>query len=169
MGTFMASVSFKKPENGSWLQTKEKVHQWLLQVDGLNHNLDSEYDAFSIVSPYGESGPLLSQMAPALSKLIEGVVIFANCCDSDFDLLEVYQNGSLVEKSYIGEVFEEYMEFGEYSKPNPEFWKTLLLDESSVEEMYAALSEEAIFAEDNLRKLSELTGYPIFDDGLVFR
>jgi hypothetical protein len=31
-----------------------------------------------------------------------------------------------------------------------------------------ALFAEEIFAEDNLRKLSELIGYPVFDDSLVF-
>ena len=93
MGMFMASVSFRKPEESVWLQAKEKIQQWISQVGGLNSNLHLEEDVVGIVSPYGEEAQILSEMALLVSNLIGGTVIYANCCDSDFNLLEVYDKG----------------------------------------------------------------------------
>lgn len=168
MGMFMASVSFRKPEESVWLQAKEKIQQWISQVGGLNSNLHLEEDVVGIVSPYGEEAQILSEMALLVSNLIGGTVIYANCCDSDFNLLEVYDKGEPVEKCCIGEVYEEFAEFMECHQPNFEFWNDLLLESSRVEELRSALYEREICAEDNLRKLSELIGLPVFDDALVF-
>ena len=168
MGMFMASVSFRKPEESVWLQAKERIQQWISQVGGLNSNLHLEEEAVGIVSPYGEEARILSEMAMLVSKLIGGTVIFATCHDSDFNLLEVYQNGEQVENCCIGEVYEEFAEFMECNQPNFEFWNDLLLESSRVEELRAALYEREVCAEDNLRKLSELIGLPVFDDALVF-
>lgn len=168
MGMFMASISFRKPEEIVWLTAKAKIEQWLSQLDGFNSNLTMDQDGMAIVSPYGEDGRILADSVAAVSKLIGGTAIFATCHDSDFNLLEVYQNGEQVENCCIGEVYEEFAEFIECDKPNLEFWKRLLLEPSRVEELHSALYEEEALAEDNLRKLSELIGFPIFDDELVF-
>jgi hypothetical protein len=168
MGMFMASAAFSKPEEAVWKNVKVRLVDFLAKQEGFTNNLDSQGSAFAIVSPYGDGGQILAAITPQISQLIGGIVVFATCCDSDFDLIEVYRNGELVEKCYIGARFEEFMEFGEYSKPNMEFWKNLLVDASREDELYSALFEEEVFAEDNLRKLSALTALPMFDDTLVF-
>ena len=168
MGMFMASAAFSKPEEAVWKNVKVRLVDFLAKQEGFTNNLDSQGSAFAIVSPYGDGGQILAAIAPQISQLIGGIVVFATCCDSDFDLIEVYRNGELVEKCYIGACFEEFMEFGEYSKQNMEFWKNLLVDTSREDELYSALFEEEVFAEDNLRKLSALTALPMFDDTLVF-
>lgn len=168
MGMFMASAAFSKPEEAVWKNVKVRLVDFLAKQEGFTNNLDSQGSAFAIVSPYGDGGQILAAIAPQISQLIGGIVVFATCCDSDFDLIEVYRNGELVEKCYIGACFEGFMEFGEYSKPNMEFWKNLLVDASREDELYSALFEEEVFAEDNLRKLSALTALPMFDDTLVF-
>lgn len=168
MGMFMASAAFSKPEEALWQEVKARLFDFLSKQEGFTNNLESQGSAFAIVSPYGDGGQILAAIAPQISQLTGGIVVFATCCDSDFDLIEVYRNGGLVEKCYIGECFEGFMEFGEYTKPNIAFWKDLLVDASREDELHSALFEEEVFAEDNLRKLSELTALPIFDDTLVF-
>lgn len=168
MGMFMASLSFRKPEEAIWNKAKEKIHQWLSDIEGLTNNLDTNADAFAIVSPYGEDGLVLAESALPISNLIQGTVIMASCVDSDFNLLEVFENGKSVEKCYVGNIYEEYAEMMDCVAPNMDFWKTLLLDAGNEQKLQMALFAEEIFAEDNLRKLSELIGYPVFDDSLVF-
>ena len=168
MGMFMASAAFSKPEEALWQNVKVRLIDFLSEQEGFTNNLESQSSAFAIVSPYGDGGQILAAIAPQISQLIGGIVVFATCCDSDFDLIEVYQKGELVEKCYIGACFEGFMEFGEYTKPNMDFWKSLLVDASKEDQLHCALFEETVFAEDNLRKLSELTALPIFDDALVF-
>lgn len=168
MGMFMASLSFHKPEETIWIKAKERIQQWLSDIDGLTNNLNTDTDAFAIVSPYGEDGMILAESALPLSKIINGTVIMASCVDSDFNLLEVFDRGVSVEKCYIGEIYEEYEEVMDCTPPNLDFWKTLLLDADNVQELQKALFDEETFAEDNLRKLSELIGFPVFEDTLVF-
>ena len=168
MGMFMASLSFRKPEETIWCKAKERIQQWLSNVEGLTNNLDADVDGFAIVSPYGEDGMILAESALPLSKIITGTVIMASCVDSDFNLLEVFDRGESVEKCYIGEIYEEYEEVMDCTAPNMDFWKSLLLDADNVQELQMALFDEENFAEDNLRKLSELIGFPVFEDSLVF-
>ena len=168
MGMFMASLSFRKPEEAIWNKAKERILQWLSDLEGLTNNLDTDTDAFAIVSPYGEDGAVLAHSAEAISRMIQDVVIMASCVDSDFNLLEVFDRGESVEKCYIGEIYEEYEEMMDCTAPNLDFWKTLLLDADNVQELQKALFDEEIFAEDNLRKLSVLIGFPVFVDTLVF-
>ena len=54
------------------------------------------------------------------------------------------------------------------TEPVPTNWLPLLVDQSRLPELEQALGEVDVFAEDNLRLLSEVTELPIFDDELVF-
>ena len=168
MGMFMASLSFRKPEEAIWTKVKERIQQWLSGIEGLTDNLDSDSDAFAIVSPYGEDGAVLAQSASSLSRLIGGKVVMASCVDSDFNLLEVYDKGESVEKCCIGQIYEEYAEIMECGSPNLAFWEGMLLSPDRVDELRLALYGKEVLAEDNLRQLSKLIGFPVFDDDLVF-
>lgn len=168
MGTSMASVSFRKPDECAWNQVKPRLGNWLDKTDGFTSNLGRQSDGFAIVSPYGDGAPVLGQIAPQISTLLDGYCVFAICCDSDFCLLEVYNKGEAVEKCYVGEVFEEFLEFGEYSEPNLAFWRSLLVNPGDSAIMEESFAQEYVFAEDFLRKLSLLIGMPVFDDTLVY-
>lgn len=168
MGTSMASVSFRKPDESIWNPVKPRLENWLGKTDGFTSNIGRQGNGFAIVSPYGDGAPVLGQLAPQISTLLDGYSVFAICCDSDFCLLEVYNKGEVVEKCYVGEVFEEFLEFGEYAEPNLELWRSLLLNSSDSAIMEETFSEDYVFAEDFLRKLSLLIGMPVFDDILVY-
>ena len=168
MGVFMASVAFRVTQQEKWTALKPQIESMFKGLDGLTDNLDSDGPGYAIVSPYGDMGMFLAELPEKISKMTGDYVVFASCCDSDFDLLELYHNGEMLEKCYIGECFEGYDEMGDYEKPDLEKWKLLLQDQSRLPELEQALGEADVFAEDNLRLLSELTELPIFDDKLVF-
>lgn len=170
MGMFMASVAFRPDAKTDWAAAKPQILNMFRGLDGLTDNLDTD-GPYGIVSPYGDLVMLLAELPEKISRLTGGYAVFASCNDSDFDLLELYCNGTLLDKCYVGECFEDYLEeLGEeigYGKPDLEKWLPLLLDANRVPELEEALGEVDVFAEDNLRLLSELTGLPIFDDALM--
>ena len=162
----MASAAFSKPEEAVWKNVKVRLVDFLAKQEGFTNNLDSQGSAFAIVSPYGDGGQILAAIAPQISQLIGGIVVFATCCDSDFDLIEVYRNGELVEKCYIGACFEEFMEFGEYSKPNMEFWKNLAF-ESQLEFRRFGTEGKCIEARELIIALPEV--YTTYDPQQVLK
>ena len=166
MGTFMASVAFRRSEN--WEAVKPEIEQLYQGVTGLVTNLDQDRSAYAIVSPYGDEGPILSELVGPISRLTGGYAVMAICVDSDLNILDLYRDGELVERCGIGVCFEEFAEVDDFSEPNLENWKPLLLDPAQEAALQDAFFEEAVFAEENLRKLSALTGLPIFDDAMVF-
>lgn len=168
MGVFMASAAFRRTEKTDWAALKPQIEALFQGIGGLTHNLESEGPGYAVVSPFGDLGPAQSALTAKLSALTGDYAVLTHCCDSDFALLELYRSGELVEKSYVGECFEDYEEFGDYDQPDTANWLPLLTDASRAPELEEALGEVDIFAEDNLRLLSELTGLPIFDDELVF-
>lgn len=168
MGVFMASVAFRRTDKTDWEKVKPRIESMFKGLDGLTDNLDSEGPGYAIVSPYGDMGMFLAELPEKISALTGDYAVLANCCDSDFDMLELYRGGELLEKCYVGECFEGYEEFGDYDRPNVQRWLPLLADASRVQELEEALGEVDVFAEDNLRLLSELTGLPVFTDDLVF-
>ncbi len=168
MGVFMASVAFRRTDDTAWENVKPQIEAMFKGLDGLTDNLDTDGPCYAIVSPYGDLGMFLADLPARISALTGDYAVLANCCDSDFDLLELYHNGVLLEKSYVGECFEDYDEMGDYEQPNAAHWVPLLIDPARAEELKLALGEVDVFAEDNLRLLSELTGLPVFDDKLVF-
>ena len=169
MGVFMASVAFLAPERNRWTEIKPQIKEMFKGVDGLTDNLDTDGFGYGIVSPYGDKGMLLAELPEKISALTGGWAVFANCCDSDFALMELYHNGTLVEKSCIGECYyEEFEDFDGCTEPDVSNWMPLLLDAGRLQELELALGEVQVFAEANLRLLSILTGMPIFDDTLVF-
>ena len=171
MGMFMASVAFRVTDKNDWAQIKPRIESMFRGLDGLTNNLDSEGPGYAIVSPYGDMGMFLAELPEKISRMTGDYAVFASCNDSDFDLLELYRNGVLLDKCYVGECFEDYLEeIGEdvgYGKPNLEKWLPLLADQSRLPELQQALGEVDVFAEDNLRLLSDVTGLPIFDDALM--
>lgn len=166
MGTFMASIAFRPGEN--WNKIKPEIDKMYQDIPGLVTNLDQSRSAYAIVSPYGDEGPYLSEMVGPISRLTGGYAVMAICVDSDMNILDLYRNGELVERCGIGGVYEELAEVDDFAEPNPENWKPLLLDPAQEAALQDVFFEEEVFAEDSLRKLSVLTGLPIFDDGLVF-
>ena len=168
MGVFMASVAFRITEKNNWEVIKPQIESMFKGLDGLTDNLDSDGPGYAIVSPYGEMGMFLAELPEKISKMTGDYAVFANCCDSDFALVELYHNGTLVEKSCIGECYEEFEDFVGSTEPVPTNWLPLLVDQSRLPELEQAFGEVDVFAEDNLRLLSEVTELPIFDDELVF-
>lgn len=166
MGMFMASVAFYRDEKTDWNTVKAEIEKHCAGENNLTHNLDRDLNAYAIVSPYGDEGALLAKLAPSLSKLTGDYAVMATCVDSDFNILELYRNGDLIESCSIGQVYEDEFE-GVPEKPNVENWKPLLLESSQEDALLDALFGDEIFAEEQLRKLSALTGLPIFDDELV--
>lgn len=168
MGVFMASVAFRCTDKTDWVHVKPQIEAMFRGLEGLTDNLDSDGPGYAIVSPYGDMGMFLADLPATISALTGDWAVFANCCDSDFSLLELYCNGKLVEKSVIGEMYEEFEDFEGACAPSYDNWAQLLLPEFEAELLQMALGEVAVFAEDNLRLLSKVTGLPVFDDALVF-
>ena len=168
MGTFMASIAFRHPNDGNWDHIKNKIKELYISIDGLVSNLDEDCYGYSIVSPFGDKGSSLAEIPAEISRLTKDYAVFTTCVDSDFSMMELYHNGKLLEKSCIGEIYEEFDEFYEGNTPNPSLWEPMLLDKSLTNELDKALLESSVFVEDQLRMLSELIGIPIFSDEMVF-
>lgn len=164
MGMFMAGVAFRCRDD----RVKEEIKKLISNTEGLVSNLDQEGGSYAIVSPYGDHGQLLSQLAGPISRMTGDYTVMATCVDSDMDLLELYHSGTCIERSGIGFCFEDYMEEFEMGQPVLENWKPLLLDPAMEDALEDAFFEEEVFAEDHLRKLSALTGMKIFDDAMIF-
>ena len=170
MGTFMASVSFRRANHTVWSDLKPKIQEMYHGIDGLVSNLEQEREAYAIVSPYGDMGMFLQDIPEAVSRLTEDYAIFCMCVDSDFAILELYHNGTLVEKSAVGEeeLLAEIDELADLSTPNLSLWKPLLQNPEDEQALQTAFTDDAVFVDDQLREISALTGIPIFDDALVF-
>jgi hypothetical protein len=170
MGTFMASASFRRTDNVKWPDLKPKIVEMYQDIEGLVSNLEQEQNAYAIVSPYGDLGMFLADIPKAVSLLTGDYAVFCMCVDSDFALLELYYNGQLIEKSAVGEpeLLAEIDELADLDAPDIALWKPLLQNLEDAETLQSAFIEDAVFVEDQLRKISTLTGIPIFDDALVF-
>lgn len=166
MGMFMASVAFRRCEN--WEAVKPEIEKMYQRITGLVTNLNQDCEGYAIVSPYGDELHYLSEMVGPISSLTGAYAVLANCVDSDMNILELHRDGMFIERCGFGAMYEEFEEIDCLSKPDIENWKPLLLDPAQKAALYDAFFEEEVFAEDNLRKLSALTGLPIFDDALVF-
>ena len=166
MGMFMASVAFRPGKN--WEAVKPEIEKLHQDVSGLVTNLDQACTGYAIVSPYGDQAAFLDGLALPISRITGDYAVMAICNDSDFNIMELYHNGIRIERSCIGECYEEFYELEPLGAPDPENWKPLLLDPNQEDALQEALFEEEVFAEDNLRMLSAVTGLPIFDDALVF-
>ena len=110
----------------------------------------------STVIKVGTSGPLTGDYA-----------VMAMCVDSDYNMMELYRSGELLEKSCIGECYDEYAEEFGYGEPDLEKWVPLLLNSGRLEDLKEALFDVDVFADGNLRLLTELTGLPILDDEMM--
>lgn len=170
MGTSMASVSFRRTDNGNWLDLKSKITKMYQGIEGLVDNMEQEQNAYAIVSPYGDMGMFLESIPKEVSQLTGDYAIFCMCVDSDFALLELYRNGQCIEKSAIGapELLAEIDELADMKTPDIALWKPLLQNTEDAEALQKAFTEEAVFVEDQLREVSALTGIPVFDDALVY-
>lgn len=168
MGVFMASVAFQAPRQEEWTVIKPRIEALFKGLEGLTDNLNAASSGYAIVSPYGDMAMLLAELPAKISAMTGGFAVFANCCDSDFSLLELYHKGALVEKSCIGELYEEFEDFEDAAAPSVDHWLPLLQPGFDEQMLKSAFDEDFVFAEDNLRLLSKVTGLPIFDDELVF-
>ena len=168
MGTFMSSVAFRRADNVDWGSVQPIIHGMFWGVEGIVSNLETEENGYAIVSPYGDMGMFLAELPEKISALTQGYAVFSTCVDSDFCLIELYHKGKLLEKSCIGEMYMELDELQNVQSPNPELWKPLLLEQQNYDALTAALTGEEVFVEDQLREISTLTGFPIFDDKLVY-
>ena len=170
MGTFMASVSFRRADNTVWPDLKPKIQEMYQGIEGLVSNLEQERDAYAIVSPYGDMGMFLQDIPEAVSRLTEDYAIFCMCVDSDFATLKLYHNGTLVEKSAVGvlELLAEFDELAGMSTPDLTLWKPLLQNPEDEQALQTVFTDDAVFVDDQLREISKLTSMPIFDDALAF-
>lgn len=168
MGMFMASLAFRCADQHKWEDLKPRLEKVCAEIPGLVTNLESSGPGYVLLSPYGDLGPVLGDLVGQVSALTGDYAVMTMCVDSDFNILELYHRGELLERSCIGECYYEMPEEMEMKSPDLETWKPLLLDASKIQELSDALCGEEVFAEDNLRKLSSLTGLPIFDDKLMF-
>ena len=170
MGAFMASASFRCPEQSNWPELKLKIQAMYQGIERLVDDFAKEQNAHTIISPYGDMGMFLQDIPQRVSALTGDYAIFCMCVDSDFALLELYHNGRLLEKSVLGEpeLFAEIDELSELGTPDLAVWKPLLLNIGNLAELLQAFTQDAVFVEDQLRKISELTGIPVFDDNLVY-
>jgi hypothetical protein len=164
---FMASVSFRCEDREKWEKGKHEIENMFLGLDGLVSNLDSEGTAFGILSPYGDMGMFLAELPKKISRITGDYAVMAMCADSDYNMMELYRDGELLEKSCIGECYEDYDGDLGYESPDVEKWAPLLLDQTRLDELKRALFEVDVFAEDNLRLLTELTGLPVLDDEMM--
>ena len=169
MGMFMASVSFRCADREKWTQVKPWIERMFRHVPDLVTNFDGEGPGYVILDMRGYRVRELADLPERISSLTGDYAVMAVCNDSDFNLMSLYHDGDCLENSYIGHVYEEYLEFREVSTPDIELWKPLLLDTSGENALQQALYGDSIFAEDNLRMLTELTGLPIFDDELFMK
>ena len=168
MGMFMASLTFRCADEEKWKNLKPRLEKLCAETTGLVNNLESPGPGYVLLSPYGDLGPILGDLVEQISGLTGDYAVMAMCFDSDFNMMELYHCGELVERSCIGECYYELPEEMEAGAPNIENWKPLLLNPEQTDALSNALFGEEVFAEDNLRKLSQLTGLPIFDDKLMF-
>lgn len=168
MGTFMASASFRRTEKMDWQQLKPAITEMFQGIDGLVSNLDSEGNGYAIVSPYGDLGMFLADLPARISRLTGDYAVLAVCVDSDFAMLELYLDGRLMERTSIGNVYDDIDELAGCGKPELALWKPLLMDITNAGQLEKALLGNEIFVDDQLRVISTLTGIPVFDDELVF-
>lgn len=169
MGMFMASVSFRCADREKWTQLRPWVERMFNDTPELVTNFDEAGPGYVILDMQGYQIGTLAGLPERISALTGDYAVMAVCNDSDFNLMSLFHNGNCLEKSYIGEVYEEYNEFLEINEPDITLWKPLLQDPTRVEDLRHALYAREIFAEHNLRLLTELIGLPIFDDELFTR
>ena len=170
MGTFMASASFRCPQHSNWPELKPKIQAMYQGVERLVDDFAKQQSAHAIISPYGDMGMYLQDIPQQVSALTGDYAIFCMCVDSDFALLELYYNGQLLEKAVIDceGITEGFDEVAELTTPALELWKPLLQNPENEQALQTAFTEEFVFVEDQLRKISELTGIPVFDDDMVY-
>lgn len=170
MGTFMASASFRRPQQLNWSELKPKIQAMYQGIERLVDDLEKEQSAYAIISPYGDMGMYLQEIPQQVSALTGDYAIFCMCVDSDFALLELYHNGQLLEKSVIDceGITEGIDELADLTTPALELWNPLLQNPEDEHGLQAAFTEEFVFAEEQLRKISELIGIPVFDDHMVY-
>ncbi len=82
MGTFMASVSFRRAGKAKWSELKPIILEKYQGIDGLVGNLEQEREAYAIVSPYGDMGMFLQEMPETVSRLTGDYAVFCICVDS---------------------------------------------------------------------------------------
>ena len=170
MGTFMASASFRRPQQSNWSELKPKIQAMYQGIERLVDDLEKEQNAYTVISPYGDMGMYLQDIPQRVSALTGDYAIFCMCVDSDFAVLELYHNGQLLEESVIDcEGFaEDIDELAELTNPALELWKPLLQNPEDEQALQTAFTEEYVFVEDQLRCISRLTGIPIFNDEMVY-
>ena len=166
MGMFMASLAFRCANAEKWQNLKPELVKISEAIPGIVTNFDTPGPGYVFLSPYGDHGPVLGDLVEQISQLTGDYAVMAMCIDSDFNVMELYHEGKLVERSCIGECYYDLPE--EMEAPKLENWKPLLLDDSQAELLQQMLSRVDVFAEANLRGLSVLTGIPIFYDNLMF-
>ncbi len=164
MGMFMASVAFACGDTEKWKKISPEIKKLISETDALFSNFQENGPGYCIISPYGDMASYLVGLPQKISELTGGYAVFANCVDSDFNMISLWFNGEHLEDSYIGKLYEEYTAFYEIPKPDINLWLPLLVDKTRIDDLSHALLAEQVFADDNLRELSVLTGLPILDD-----
>ncbi len=167
MGLFSFNLAFQRPADQIWEASKSDIYNMFSGVDGSFTDLKLERAGYGLMSFDPETGMKLPDMAQLISKMLHTYALTAQVVDSDFSVMQLYYDGNMLEESYIGVIYDEFADACPLGIPNLELWKQLLLDEGKTDLLAEALHEEAVFVEDQLRKISELTGIPIMENGLM--
>lgn len=165
MGMFMQSVSFRRPPNGDWRELAQRIRV-LIESHGQDADsvgLEEDRVFYSLISPFGDMGPSVVELSQSISELTGDYAIQAECVDSDFNFLTLYYGGQVVDAGCNGNPYEEFAECGMNGPLHPEKWYPLLLEPEKKAELDRVLLGKAICAEDLLKDLTALTGFPIFD------
>lgn len=161
MGIFMQSLSFRKPKDKAWAPLKEELTRLLSMYEMDAAQLEREREAYGLCDPYGDTfGSETELLAAAISKATGDYAVTAQCVDSDFAVVELYYAGKKID---TGAICEPYEELGCFGKLHPVLWLPLLQAPGKEKALESALLEDAVFAEDQLKELTRLTGLPIFD------
>lgn len=164
MGMFMQSVSFRRPEEKDWQTLLPQVMELAADSGLVPVSVDAEarQPFFGFVG-FGCGGePVMERLTEEISRLTGDYAVGAMCIDSDFNILMLFHGGELVNSGYSGTAYEEMEE--EFSPLCLEAWRPLLLDGSREKELAAALTDQPVFAEELLMKMTALTGFPIFPE-----
>ena len=164
MGMFMASVAFQCADKEKLAKVTHFIRSTVTDMHGLVDNLNTNGPFYGVLNMFGDEESILSVLPERISAITGAYAVFAVCIDSDCNLLSLYHDGKLLENSCTGLPYPEYEEM---DKPSMELWLPLLQDPTKVEELQHALYTFEVFAEDNLRELSVLTGLPILDDNMI--
>ena len=169
MGLFFESICFRRPKEGNWQETKEKIRELFAScgLDPEQLGLEQDREGYGLCEDGQELAARFERLIPAISAVTGDYALGTLCVDSDFLEVFLFRDGQLVEQGSIGEPYEEIPGFT--GRLTPETWLPLLKDSSRKEDFFhCLLGADYVFMEDAAREFTRLTGLPMIDDEALF-